>query len=174
MKNYSITKYKTVDESIYNEWISLYDIGNVYNGKKLTVEDYLQVEDAYVYAIILVLNYMDIKNLNVKNVFRWMDLRSTFKEDILSRPYSDKLYSDKMIKFYYNVHDVDIIDLTQVGYLIRLKLREDIAGEIFVPYRFKLFIGYDYLMSVSTSKSLENIFYKIEELGLYIYELGNI
>ena len=34
--SYSITKYKKIDSTIYYDWISVHDIGKVYNGKELS------------------------------------------------------------------------------------------------------------------------------------------
>lgn len=53
--------------------------------------------------------------------------------------------------------------------MIRLELREDIGGLLYVPYRFKVFIGYDYMMGVHTSMHLDNLFERITKLGLNIY-----
>lgn len=77
-----------------------------------------------------------------------------------------------MKKFYFGVKNNDVIDLSKLEHLIRFQLREDIGGKVFVPYKFKLFIGYDYLMSIRTSKPLEGLFSKIEKLGLYIYRFS--
>ena len=172
MISYSITKYKKIDSTIYNDWISVHDIGKVYNGKVLTFEDYKKVEDSYVLAVLNVLDYISIKRVYVKNLFSYMDLRNSYSTNVLNKPCSNALYTNEMKDFYLNVKNNDIIDLFQLEHLIRFKLREDIGGEIFVPYRFKLFIGYDYLMSVRTSKSLEGLFKTIEKLGLYIYALS--
>lgn len=37
-----------------------------------------------------------------------------------------------------------------------------------MPYKFKIFIGYDYMMSVHSSVSFEKILKKITDLGLNI------
>lgn len=174
MISYSITKYKSVDCTIYNEWISVYDIGNIYNGKVLTFEEYKKVEDAYVMAVIKVLNYMNIYSVYVKDLFTYMDLRNSFNEDVLNKPYSEFLYPKEMINFFFYVKNNDVINLYELEHLVRLKLREDIGGDIFVPYRFKLYIGYDYLMSIRTSKPLEKLFDEIEKLGLYIYNFDSV
>ena len=35
-----------------DEWVALSDIGNVYDGKRFTREEYLETEDKYVQAVI--------------------------------------------------------------------------------------------------------------------------
>ena len=81
---------------------------------------------------------------------------------------TESLYSEGMLHTYNTIQDGDI-NLQQLEHLARLKLREDIGGFIYVPYRFKLFIGYDYLMSVRTSVKLEKIYDDIRKTGLFIY-----
>ena len=36
-----------------NDWISFSEVGDIFEGKKLTIEDYLKVENAYVASVIL-------------------------------------------------------------------------------------------------------------------------
>ena len=75
---------------------------------------------------------------------------------------------------YFNLYDelADgmILNKDQLDLVIRMLLREDIGVSVYVPYRFKLFIGYDYLMSVRTSKNLAPIMDEIDALGLLIFE----
>ena len=67
MYNYSITKYKGIaDVNIYKEWGAISDIGKIYNGKKLTIDEYKKTEDAYIEALFIILKYMDIKTLKLK------------------------------------------------------------------------------------------------------------
>lgn len=65
---------------------------------------------------------------------------------------------------------LDGVSFTGDYTLIRLQLREDLGGLIYVPYRLKLFIGYDYMMGVHASINLRNLYTFISDLGLNIYE----
>ena len=53
---YRVTKYDPKNRSsrgIYtvNEWTSYCDIGKIFDGKKLTFEEYREIEDRYIEAI---------------------------------------------------------------------------------------------------------------------------
>ncbi len=168
MYRYDITKYKS--RSITNctittpEWTAICDIGNTFNGTLLTVDDYKTVEDAYVSAVLLILNYMKIKLVRVKDVYKWGDILSRI-ENLKYK----SLYTESVLDTYYCIKDNTMIDGIILSDLIRLQLREDIGASVYLPYRFKLFIGYDYLMGVHTSMSLEPLFPDIEQLGLNIF-----
>ena len=58
MYQYRITKYnpkyRQLDgKYLNNEWTSYSDIGKKYNGKLFTMQNYIEVENSYVTAIIL-------------------------------------------------------------------------------------------------------------------------
>ncbi len=165
MKKYSIIKYSSRNISEDEEWTAISDIGKVYNGVILTMEEYKKMEDAYVNAILEIMEYMNIQNVYIKNVFRWKNL----KKDIEGNRIFSKLYTDAMLKIYEDVKDAMLLDKENISDLIRLELREDIGGLLYVPYRFKVFIGYDYMMGVHTSMHLDNLFERITKLGLNIY-----
>lgn len=165
MKKYSITKYSRTISS-KEEWTSISDIGKIYDGFILDEKEYKKVEDSYVRAVLEVASYMGIEYFRIKNVFRWKDLR----KDIKGNTILEKLYSQSMLKIYEGITNESIINKETLCDLLRLELREDIGGLLYVPYRLKIFIGDDYMMGVHVSKSLENIFEKISNLGLNIYQ----
>ncbi len=71
--------------------------------------------------------------------------------------------------FYDSLHENQEIDLMEMGDVIRLQLREDIWARVYVSYRFKLFIGYDYMVDVETSVSLDPILEELNNMGLYVF-----
>lgn len=166
MKKYSITKYSKTNIIERNEWTSISDIGKEYNGLIFDVQQYKNMEDAYVNTILEIMRYMNLENLYIKNVFRWKDL----KKDIQTNHIIKKLYTDSMIKIYEEVRDGKILNKKDVSDLIRLELREDIGGLLYKPYRLKVFIGDDYMMGVHSSLSLDNLFDYIKKLGLNMYQ----
>lgn len=137
MKKYSITKYPKRDVMGQEEWTSISDIGKEYNGVNLDVREYKKIEDAYVNAILEIMEYMNIENLWIKNVFRWKDLKKDIQEKVFK-----ELYTDSMLNIYEEVKEGARLDKENVSDLIRLELREDIGGLLYVPYRFRMFIGY--------------------------------
>ena len=79
-------------------------------------------------------------------------------------------YHKELMDTYENIQDDADIGLSDLANIIRLKLREDLGGEIYVPYRLKLFIGYDYMVGINTSKDISVLFPEIKNMGLHIFE----
>lgn len=167
MYRYDITKYKSRSNTncmvTTPEWTAICDIGRWFNGSLLTIDDYKVVEDSYVNAILIILKYMKIDLVSVKDVYRWGDFLSRIEKQTYK-----SLYTKSIKDTYFSVSDNTKLDASMLSDLIRLQLREDIGASVYVPYRFKLFIGYDFLMGVHTSINLEDVFYDIEQLGLNI------
>ena len=87
-----------------------------------------------------------------------MEIRKNFCE----------LYSQDILETYADAKDLDKLDKEKVDSFCRLLLREDIGSEVYYPRRMKVFIGYDYLMGIHTSKSIDSLIPSIEQLGLFV------
>lgn len=170
MKRYEITKYENKDGIIEEqEWIAISDIGGTFGGVVLTPEKYRETEDLYVKVIIRILEYMKIEKCIIKDIDKHTDIKKDFK-DVEMPAKIKNLYSDRLWKTYITIKNGDQIDISVVEDIIRLMLREDIGCDVYVPYRFKLFIGYDYMTGVHVSKTLDPILKELNEIGLYVYE----
>lgn len=166
MYRYSITKYFEFNISNYNDWGSICDIGKEYKGIKLTAEEYMRVENAYVESIMKITEFMKLEQFRIKNVWYSQDFLKRLKKNNVIQ----NLYTDSMIQVYKNVGNDSFFGKNELSDLIRLELREDMAGLIYVPYRLKVFIGYDLMMSVYTSMRLDKIRCEITDLRLNIVE----
>ncbi len=92
---YRISKYDPQfrKNGIYtkNEWTSVYDVGNIFDGTKLTKSEYLKVENNYLLAIEKIMDSTHTKSLTIckledyRNHCRYRDgQRLCQKKDILS------------------------------------------------------------------------------------------
>ena len=171
---YRITKYNPLfrnDEGRYlvEDWIAVSDIGSVFNGKELTMEEYKKTEDSYIAAIKLIMEYLNIPYLRAADVIRSFPLEM-FKS--LINDYNE-LYSDEMMEYYSSEKGNYTLTKEKVDFFCRLLLREDIGATIYYNRKMKVFIGYDYLMGVHTSKSLEPIVPVIHKLGLFVEDFSS-
>ena len=69
MYYFRVTKYNPIyrDENGFykkNEWISVGDIGQCYDGEILTAENYQNIENAYVNAILSAVYELKVKSFN--------------------------------------------------------------------------------------------------------------
>lgn len=155
LHKYAITKYNPKFHDgkkryINEDWTAISDIGKSFEGEVLTVENYRQVEDSYINAIHLVMEFLGVPYLVINKVIRscssekFLEIRKKFNE----------LYPNDLIEAYTNVRDFDRLDKEKVDFYCRLLLREDTGCEIYFPRKMKVLIGYDYLMGIHTSKSM--------------------
>jgi len=166
---YEITKYNPDfrDEKrryLKEDWIGIGDIGKSFEGEMLTVDKYKEIEDSYINAIHLIMDYMRIPYLTIN------DVRRSFSYDTFQdiRKKIQELYSKDVLETYLHVKDRDKLDNKKIDLFCRLLLREDIGAEVYYPRRMKVFIGYDYLMGIHTSKSIDSIIPSIEQMGLFV------
>jgi hypothetical protein len=89
--------------------------------------------------------------------------------DALNNKYVD-IYSSEILDLYANLHEGASYDLQQIGNICRLLLREDIGGIILCPRKLKIYIGYDYLMGIHSSTSIDSLIPIIEENSLFVEE----
>lgn len=169
MYRYRITKYNPAyrdNEGIYlkDDWTSISDIGKAYNGENLTVESYRKVEDSYIKTIILVMEFLKIDYLIISSVRKSFSFEE-FEKEI--KEYRE-LNTDKIKEYYLKANDNDKLVKDEVDIHCRLLLRENIGSRVFYPRRMKVFIEYDYLMGIHTSKPIEAVTPMIEEMGLFV------
>lgn len=172
MYKYEITKYNPEFRSkrdgrtyLKDEWTAISDIGRSFEGIILKSEEYKKAEDSYVASVQIIMKYMKINYIVVDDIRR--SSKEFFNNQIKNRM---SFYSEKLLALYNDVQNKDKLDMTKTSDFCRLQLREDIGADMFYPRRLKIFIGYDYIMSVHTSISLTKIIPKIEELNLFVEE----
>ncbi|MEK5061640.1 hypothetical protein MHB81_25240 [Paenibacillus sp. FSL H7-0326] len=165
---YRISKYNplTVDKNGDDKevWTAISDIGKSFDGETLTVAKYVEVEDSYIKAIHIVMDYLETPFLLINKVIRSFSY-DTFMEMI--QDYRE-LYTEEVLEIYSNANDLEQLDKDKLDSFCRLQLREDLGADVFYPRRMKVFIGYDYLMGFHTSKSIDSLIPRIEGLGLFV------
>ncbi len=199
MYKYRISKYNPIFRNsagkyMNDEWTSISDIGKIYNNKKFTQNEYIEIENKYISAIMLVVKKMNIDKMQVNNLYVWKSIKDILYE--IKKFQYGELYTNSMLKLYKDITkniNIDNINYTHLTnkYLCnvrknkiilnidnsvefcRLLLREDIGGNLVALRCLKLFIGDDYLMYIHTSISLKNIISEIEGLGLFVEVLNN-
>jgi len=120
-----------------DDWTGVGDIGNIYDGKILTEEEYRQTESNYWNAYERLLQgcsipYMQVKNLSICNFPERELLRSITEESLF--------FFSKILPLMdgENVHG------QRLEYLFKLALRECLGCRLFGPNNSYIHWGYDY------------------------------
>lgn len=169
MYKYRISKYNplfraTNGRYLKEDWISISDIGKTFDGTQLTIESYKAIEDGYVNALHLIIGYMNIPFLSIKNFSKNSSI--DVLQDLIKK--YPGLYTEKILDTYHDSKELDNLEKDVLDSYSRLLLRENIWSEVFYQEKVKVFIKYDYLMGIHSNQSLEKIIPDIEKLGLFV------
>jgi len=174
MYKYRITKYNPSFRDyngayLKDDWISISEIGETFDEGELTLEQYKQTEDGYIKAIQLIMDYLSVPYLIITDVDIPEHPDEIFQKRI---KIFREFYTDEMLEYYFSAKNNDKLNKEKLDFHCRFMLREDIQSDVHYPRKMKVFIGYDYLMGIDTSKSLEPIFPLLKETGLYIEDFS--
>jgi hypothetical protein len=157
---YRITKYNPEYRDLQgsylkDEWISFFDIGKTFEEKILTPDQYLKVENAYIEAIFLFMDCLNITSLCIKRLEQHNELTPS----MLSAVEGTQLF--KTIKNDISANKEFIKVIT------RLVLREQMWCELSSPEMY-VYFSWDYYMYIGSKKSCKNSIKVIERLGLFV------
>lgn len=165
MFSYRITKYNPSFRNSLgwyekNDWTSISDIGKTFDGKELNFEVYKKIEDAYIQAIMLFINFLKIDSLSV-----------TYLEKPKKRPVPDIYCTKKMHELFKKISVGQELDTSKVADAARLMLRETLWCKLESKDTMFVHFGDDYYMFIVSSKALPHTLKnKIEESGLFVEE----
>ena len=141
-----------------DEWTSISEIGNSFNGEKLTLEKYLEVENHYVNTILDILNKTGAKYLTIGH------LESVNLINQKITPINAELLS-----FAKGVEAGQRIGIDKIPLIIKLCLREYMYVVLVNLKRdLQIEFGYDYYMYVHTQLGTEEIHEITSRHGLYL------
>ena len=172
MCSWRITKYNPKDRNkdgsfLQESWTSFSDIGRDINGSKLTLNEYMQVEDAYVQAVKYF--FKSVKSLPLKFCdFEPNDSVEDLEDAQTTYP---ALYPRELLSLFTKLKDGYLFNYDEITHLCRLILREHIWGKIiYEDDSHKMFahFGYDYYMYLGGNINDDQVMKNIKKTGLYI------
>jgi hypothetical protein len=138
---------------IVDEWIDCEEIGNTFNGKVFTVEEYIKTENQYIAAIKFLFNYYNCEKINLTD----MEFFSIDKLNILKK--------EELMPFYNGIIERKIILFSEIEITTKMILR-GMFNAVFQCKSnngIKVEFGYDFYMSfTSFEKDKEEITKHIE------------
>lgn len=134
-----------------DEWTSYSDVGQIFNGHLLTIEEYLTIEKTYIKAIIVFMECLNIYALKVTDLEQ-EGLRCKAVHGI-----------ENLIR----ISNGEWIDKEKMHIVIQLILRNSIWCKLESPEMFVHF-GYDYYMYVGSTELCMLALQLIKQSGLFI------
>lgn len=137
-------------------WISYGDIGSLYQGERLTYDEYVRVENLYINAIVEFMKYLNISHLEVK----CLENHGSINED-QSVDKAEQMFVDAL-------RENDLLSLEQVKVASRLILRNYFWSKLISKHKMFVHFGYDYYMYIGSRSECKEAIQKIRESGLYV------
>jgi len=168
----AIVKYKPSfynEKGIYTkkEWISRYDIGLKFGNQIFTIEEYLEMEQKYVDAVLKIMQRVDCKYMTIAHIGDSISSSKYSLKEMLVGKFSE--HDKDLCDFFIKMHEGQRLGVEQVAKLVRLNLREltctDIANE---SRHLEFHFGYDYYMYCNTRLPKDTLKLEVEQLGLYL------
>lgn len=158
-----ITKYdpKNRDENgfyINDEWTSVSDIGKKYDDVEFTFDSYLFYENAYVDAVLKIMQGNNLQALKIKSL-----------QKKLYNNYSNFIEPDSK-RFYKSLKTNTMISIQDISQIVRFALREIIWCKL-VSDRMLVHFGYDYYMYVGSEYKSQEMLDVIKSNGLFVDEM---
>lgn len=160
--------YNEKGHYIKDEWISISDVGRIYDGKEFTIEEYLDVEQRYVDAVLRIMELANCHYLTVSYLSdtvlstKWNIERMLKKEN----PYTK--YDDSLLESYLKFAKGSRISKKEIGNIVRLNLRELTDAALTNKKRgLQFHFGYDYYMLCNCNIPESILKEEVEKIGLH-------
>ncbi len=143
-----------------DEWTSVSDIGLTFNGLELTVEDYINVENAYIDFIEYILNKINESYIIVE----FEDRRSHDEQKI------DAGVDLLLLPINIDINNNEKLDKDTLLNVCRLALREEIWCKVESENNYFIHFGYDYYVYISVPDNFVIDIKNHEKEGLFLEE----
>lgn len=164
MRCFRITKYNPINRNelgkfTADDWTSVYDVGKVYLGSKLTFEKYLFYEEMYIEVIKIIME-SNAQTLRI--------------EDLEKNEYThfSDLFASGMQKSYNSIENENEISLNNIDLIARSILREIIWCKLVSKSMFVHF-GYDLYMYIGCENFPCEKLESFKEKGLFFEEMDS-
>lgn len=143
--------------TLTEEWTCPSEIGNIINGKKFTLEEYLQVEGAYVHTVTNFIEEMGIHSLRILQLSKW----NISEEDKTSSLYETE-FEDLVLK-----EDL-MVNRGEITSICKMVLRNFLECQLYVKDRFFVHFGWDYYMYIGSTVQCIPAIEFAQDNGLFV------
>lgn len=158
MYSWRVTKYDPANRDANGrylddeEWTCFSEIG-----AKLGLEEYLEIEDKYLNAIMIFMAEMRLNGTYVTGLEYWPD------ED----------ECPTIQAFLSKIRNGSYITVQEVQELAKLILRNVVWCKLEFKHQFFVHVGYDYYMYIGASKNCRKAVEVVRESGLFVEEIDS-
>ncbi len=169
MHQYRITKYNPGERDgngayLADDWTCASDIGQTFQGKKLTAADYLRMEDSYVTAVLRFFDASGLPHLRVTCV------ENRFADENLAQIKAAQpgLFDPAMVHML--LHEDQQADRRKIEQICRMVLRNIVWCKLEFAEQFFVHFGWDLYMYVGTASDPSGAAGQARADGLFVEE----
>lgn len=160
---YRITKYNPIyrnsnGEYAKEEWISSSQIGEVFDGKVFTLNDYLQVERAYIHTVLGFMKESEVHSLRMILLEKNNELSEDESSELFEESFKEVTLKEDLL---VSEKDIPVV--------CRMILREYIYCQ-FISRDFFVHFGYDYYMYIGSKQLCGEGIDFARRYGLFVEE----
>jgi len=157
-----VTKYNPDfrDENGYytlvEEWTCPSEIGGTINGKEFTLDEYLQVETAYINSVIKFIEESSIDSLRI------LQLECDISEEDKTSPLYEKEFEKLILK------EDSIVNKNEIRLICKMVLRNFLWCKLYSKDNFFVHFGWDYYMFIGSNVNCLSAIKFAENNGLFV------
>jgi len=136
------------------EWTFFAQIGTTVEGKKVTFDEYVEIENKYIKAVLLIMECAQIESMQIVGLQ---------KDKKLQKKWLEK----QDIEIFNSLKNGQWVDRTIISHIIRLILREKIWCKLESENMY-IHFGWDYYMFIGSTKPCQSAIKAIEKNGLFV------
>lgn len=171
---HAIVKYKPeyYDEKgnyTKDEWGCMGDIGRVYDGHLLTIDEYLEIEQKYIDAVIRIMDLTGSHFLTISYLGDTVRSTKYSIQQMLSKKNRFSKYDKLLYNTYMKIIEGKRIYVKDIDSVIRLNLREyTYTGLTNFKNGLEIHFGYDYYMYCNSKLPTTILQKEVHKAGLYL------
>lgn len=152
--------------TLKDEWYLYEQIGETFEDKVFTYEEYLITENSYVEAIFYIMKFMHIHSLRV------ISPSKTYPQNFAnlgkSKAKKNSFYTPEIIRIAHSVTDEMRVFKKNIDILARLALRENMGFQL-ENSAMRVHFGWDYYMYIATKQEFsKKEISAIEKMHLFV------
>lgn len=160
MFGYRLSKYDPAKRDasgayLVEDWTSVSDIGRSLNGRIVTTQQYLVVEDSYVNAVAQLLSFAGISTMYVSDL------------EVMTSGHDTRFPDDGVAISCAQLHDTSMVAGEMLERVVRGCLREYVWCRLSTPCKSYVHFGYDYYVYVGIPDSASSL---VLPTGMFIEE----
>jgi hypothetical protein len=146
--------------TLTDEWTCPSEIGKIINGREFTLNEYLQVESAYVKAVINIIEESGLNSLRILQLSKW-----DISEEDRTTTLFEKEFDELILK-----EDL-FVNKNEICLICKMVLRNFLDCQLYFKDKFFVHFGWDYYMYIGSFENCISAIKVAQNNGLFVEKI---